>query len=74
MGHDVDHVDFIRPGGAALGSRAGQVRDWTWNQVPEPACTAQAPRGQDWELTRYRAYRSRLALSPARGTDLPHRR
>jgi hypothetical protein len=64
MGQDVDHVDFIRPGGAAHGSSAGQVRDWTWNQLPEPACTSQSPRGQDWELTRYRAYRSRLAGQP----------
>ncbi len=37
------------------------MRDWTWNQVPEPDCESLSPRGQDWELTRYRAYRSRLA-------------
>jgi hypothetical protein len=65
MGHDVDHVDFIRPLGAAgrgTGHSAGEgIRDWTWNQVPEPVGGTLSPRSQDWELTRYRAYESRLA-------------
>ena len=65
MGQDVDHVDFIRPrGGPAHGRRPGHVHDWTWNHVPEPGCTALSPRGQEWELTRYQAYRSRLAGQP----------
>jgi hypothetical protein len=61
MGHDVDHVDFIRPRDSASRNAAGRIMDWTWNQVPEPACETLSPRGQDWELTRYRAYESRLA-------------
>jgi hypothetical protein len=61
MGQDVDHIDFIRPRRAARGMRPGHVRDWTWNQMPEPAWTSLSPRGQEWELTRYQAYRSRLA-------------
>ncbi len=61
MGQDVDHVDFIRPRSGADRSHGGRIRDWTWNQVPEPACAARSPRSQDWELTRYRAYESRLA-------------
>ena len=61
MGHDVDHVDFIRPRGPAPGKRPGHVRDWTWNEVAAPACTSLSPRGQEWELTRFEAYRSRLA-------------
>jgi hypothetical protein len=61
MGQDVDHVDFIRPLAGSPGRRPGHVRDWTWNQLPEPEWTALSPRGQDWELTRYQAYRSRLA-------------
>jgi hypothetical protein len=61
MGHDVDHVDFIRPRRAARGTRPGDVRDWTWNEVAAPAGTSLSPRGQEWELTRYEAYRSRLA-------------
>jgi hypothetical protein len=64
MGQDVDHVDFIRPRTAARGARPGDVRDWTWNQVPEPACESLSPRGQEWELTRYQAYRSQLAGQP----------
>jgi hypothetical protein len=61
MGHDVDHVDFIRSRRGADRNSAGHIRDWTWNQVPEPACGTLSPRSQDWELTRYRAYESRLA-------------
>lgn len=61
MGQDVDHVDFIRPSSAATGAPSRHVRDWTWNQMPEPAWSALSPRGQDWELSRYRAYSSRLA-------------
>ena len=64
MGQDVDHVDFIQPKHVARGTRRGHVRDWTWNQMAEPACAALSPRGQEWELTRYRAYRSRLAGQP----------
>jgi hypothetical protein len=61
MGNDVDHVDFIRPRRAEPGKRPGHVRDWTWSEVAAPACTSLSPRGQEWELTRYEAYRSRLA-------------
>jgi hypothetical protein len=61
MGQDVDHVDFIRPRTGEQGRRRGHVRDWTWNTMPEPACTSLSARGQEWELGRYRAYMSRLA-------------
>ncbi len=64
MGQDVDHVDFIRPRHPAGSARPGHVRDWTWNQMPEPACASLSPRGQEWELTRFRAYQSRLARHP----------
>jgi hypothetical protein len=64
MGQDVDHTDFIRPGSAANGHRQGYVRAWSWNQMPAPGCTSLSPRGQEWELGRYRAYRSRLADHP----------
>jgi hypothetical protein len=61
MGQDVDHIDFIRPKSAAAGTHNGHVRAWTWNQMPEPACESLSPRGQEWELSRYRAYVSRLS-------------
>lgn len=64
MGQDVDHTDFIRPNSAANGNRHGHVRAWTWSHMPEPGCTSLSPRGQEWELSRYRAYRSRLADHP----------
>jgi len=64
MGQDVDHTDFIRPGSAANGNGQGHVRAWSWNQMPEPGCTSLSPRGQEWELGRYRAYQSRLADHP----------
>jgi hypothetical protein len=62
MGQDVDHIDFIRP--RTAGRDAAQVRAWTWNQMPEPACASLSPRGQEWELGRYRAYATRLAGQP----------
>lgn len=60
MGQDFDHVDFIRIKSPVRGTRRG-VRDWTWSQMPEPACASLSPRGQEWELARYRAYMSHLA-------------
>jgi hypothetical protein len=64
MGHDVDHVEFIRPPRAAAGGRPARVRDWTWYPVAAPECASLSPRGQEWELARYEAYRSRLAGQP----------
>jgi len=61
MGQDVDHIDFIRPKTAGRDAAAAQVRGWTWNRMPEPACASLSPRGQEWELSRYRAYATRLA-------------
>ncbi|HSR84082.1 MAG TPA: hypothetical protein VLM11_07875 [Streptosporangiaceae bacterium] len=64
MGQDVDHIDFISPRSPAGGARHGRVRDWTWTQMTEPACASLSPRGHEWELSRYRAYLSRLADQP----------
>jgi hypothetical protein len=64
MGQDIDHTDFIRPTTTPRGSRPGHVRAWTWNHMPEPGCASLSPRGQEWELARYRAYQSRLAGHP----------
>jgi hypothetical protein len=61
MGQDVDHIDFIRPRSPVRGARHGHVRDWTWTHMPEPACASLSPRGQEWELSRYQAYLTRLA-------------
>jgi hypothetical protein len=62
MGREVDHVDFICPAGSGPGD--GCVAAWTWNPVPEPVPGPCLPRGQQWEMTRYRAYQAQLASRP----------
>jgi hypothetical protein len=61
MGHEVDHVDFIQPQASRPGPGDGRITAWTWKSVPEPALASLPPRGQAWEMTRYRAYQARLA-------------
>lgn len=61
MGHDVDHVDFIHPEVSGSGHGDGRITAWTWKSVPEPALASLPPRGQAWEMTRYRAYEAQLA-------------
>jgi hypothetical protein len=58
ISHDLDHVDFIRPVPIRPGD--DRITAWTWNPVPEPALASLSPRGQAWEMTRYRAYQARL--------------
>jgi hypothetical protein len=61
MGQDVDHIDFIATTSPSEAARQGRVRAWTWNTMPEPVGTSLSPRGQEWALSRYQAYQSRLA-------------
>ncbi len=61
MGHYVDHVDFIHPEASRSGHGDGRITTWTWKSVPEPALASLPPRGQAWEMTRYRAYEAHLA-------------
>ncbi|MGI8450683.1 MAG: hypothetical protein ACR2MP_26590 [Streptosporangiaceae bacterium] len=61
MGHEVDHVDFVRPGPGRAGTGDDRITAWTWNSLPEPALDLLPPRGQAWEMTRYRAYQAHLA-------------
>lgn len=35
--------------------------DWTWRPLPEPDLEELLPVAREWELSRYRAYQSRLA-------------
>jgi len=63
MGYHLDHSDFIQP---QRGSRSGRPGDgriatWTWRSLPEPVLAALPARGQEWEMTRYRAYEAQLA-------------
>jgi hypothetical protein len=55
MRHETDHDDFIMPGDP------DPVPAWTWRSVPVPPLGSLLPRGQEWEMTRYRAYQSHLA-------------
>jgi hypothetical protein len=61
MGYCEDHSDFIQPCAGADGHRDAPITHWTWKAMPEPAVETMAPRGQVWELSRYRAYQDRLA-------------
>jgi hypothetical protein len=57
MGQYLDPVDFIQPG------EGGDARlmAWKWKSVPRPALDSLPSRGQEWEMTRYRAYEAQLA-------------
>jgi hypothetical protein len=64
MGYDAGHTDFIRPLDNHPGDAAGRIEQWTWKSVPEPTLDALTSRSQAWELTRHRAYQTRLAGHP----------
>lgn len=61
---------FIQPAASELGVAAGAgqiagtVGSWTWVSVPKPVVPALSARGQQWEMSRYRSYRARLAGRP----------
>ncbi|HEY4853456.1 MAG TPA: hypothetical protein VII22_21935 [Streptosporangiaceae bacterium] len=61
MGHEVDHVDFVQPEAGRPGTDGGRITAWAWKSVPEPTLAPLPPRGQAWEMTRYRAYEVHLA-------------
>jgi hypothetical protein len=61
MGGDLDHVDFVHPEASRPGPGDGGITAWTWKPVPEPVLSSLTPRGQAWEMTRYRAYQAHLA-------------
>ncbi len=64
MGYYADHDDFIRPRRGDSGPGVGPVAAWTWRPMPEPGLAALPARGQEWEMTRYRAYQVQLAGHP----------
>jgi predicted nucleic acid-binding Zn ribbon protein len=61
MGYKADPDAFIRPKLTRSGPAAGRIAAWTWRPVRKPALASLPPRGQEWELTRFRAYRAQLA-------------
>lgn len=60
IGQDFDRVDFIEPGRGQPRVNA-RVTDWQWRCLPELSFDSLSPRGQEWELARYRAYSQQLA-------------
>jgi len=57
IGRDAGLEELIRSGDAGQ----GRVTAWTWTPVPRPALGHLRPRGQVWEMARYRAYQAELA-------------
>jgi len=64
MGYEADHADFIQPGPAGPDGQAGLIASWTWKPVAQPALASLPQRGQEWEMSRYRAYQAQLASHP----------
>ena len=58
---EADLAEFIEPGEPGSGAGDGRITEWVWKPVPEPALASPSPRGQAWEMTRYRAYQAHLA-------------
>jgi hypothetical protein len=59
IGDEADLADFIGTGEPGAGE--APITAWRWKLVPQPAPGPLTPRGQAWEMTRYRAYLARLA-------------
>jgi hypothetical protein len=57
-----DDIDLAHLAGTGERGRDARLATaWTWNPVPEPDLASLSPRGQEWELDRYRAYHEYLA-------------
>src|ERR1700722_4005736 len=64
MGYYADHADFIQPRPDEVEGGDAPITEWTWRSLPVPALETLPPRGQEWELSRYRAYQDGLAGRP----------
>jgi hypothetical protein len=50
-----------KAGGAPRAAgKLAPIAAWTWRSLPEPALASLPPRGQEWEMARYRAYQAQL--------------
>jgi hypothetical protein len=68
LGYKADHDEFIRPRLTGDGTAAGRIAAWTWRAVRKPTLATLPARGQEWELTRFGAYRAQLAGHPLEDT------
>jgi hypothetical protein len=64
MGHDIDHVDFVRAGPRRTAAQRDQPATWMWRPLPPPPVTPLSQQAREWELDRYEAYQRRLADRP----------
>jgi hypothetical protein len=66
MGLHIDPVDFLQahPASPGTGTLAPGGPTWTWSPLPAPLIRDLTPRGQEWEYSRYQAYRCWLAGHP----------
>jgi hypothetical protein len=64
MGHDIDHVDFVKAPSRRRSSSREQLATWTWHRLPCPTLGTKPQRAQEWELDRYEAYQQQLADRP----------
>jgi len=58
MGRDGGLGEVIETGGMGADNR--RITRWTWKPAPEPVLASFPPRGQAWEMSRYRAYQACL--------------
>jgi len=61
IGGEADLAEFVQPGDSGPDPGDGQITGWKWRPVREPKLASLPPRGQPWEMTRYRAYHAQLA-------------
>jgi hypothetical protein len=61
IGDEADLAEFIETSPPGPGADRGRITGWMWKPMPEPVLTSLGPRGQAWEMTRYRAYQAQLA-------------
>jgi anti-sigma B factor antagonist len=62
MGRDGGLGEIIETGGSSAGNR--RITRWTWKDASEPVLASFPPRGQAWEIARYRAYQAYLVGHP----------
>jgi hypothetical protein len=59
MGYHDDPAEFIQAEHGCPGA-GHDVAAWRWRSLHKPALASLPPRGQTWEMTRYRAYQAQL--------------
>jgi hypothetical protein len=61
LGDDADLADLVRAADGDRGAGVKGVARWDWRPAHQPDLDSLSPRGQEWEMARYRAYQDRLA-------------